>query len=414
MLTEAVESWYLHALFSPVVLGHASAQSECPLVVPLGPTIMQQVIALVSNSIQSLRPMGRVFSLLCLLAILAGCRRGMVYDAAGLPDEFRVAPASKVSEHNLTRLAVPGGNNAIIGADDILQLTIATGFEETPVNPTAVRVNGDGLVHVPLVGPVTVAGLEPAEAERAIASFAIERGVYRNPSVTLLVEKQKTNKVTVVGSVESPGVYELPRSSSDLLGALAMAGGRAEDAGSDIEILRNKQTSQSGAGGIPAQGPSGDKLASYSSEVPVRPASVRINMDLVAQGQVGDYRLNDGDVVMVYQQEPRVVHVIGLVHKPGEFEIDPGEDVYLLDALALAGGRTMQIADKFQIVRRVEGQSSPLVVEGSVRSAKADGSANIRLAPGDLVSVEETPTTMALDLLKSFIRFGVSASAPVF
>ena len=375
---------------------------------------MQQVIALVSNSIRTLRTTGRLFSLLCLLAVLAGCRRALGYDAAGLPDEFRVARASKVSEHNLTRLAVPGGNSAIIGTDDILQLTIATGFEESPVNPTSVRVTGDGVVHVPLVGPVTVAGLEPAEAERAIASFAIERGVYRNPSVTLLVEQQKTNKVTVVGSVESPGVYELPRASSDLLGALAMAGGRAEDAGSDIEILRNNPGLLSGADGIPAQGPGGDKLASYSPDVSVRPASVRINIDLVAHGQVDDYRLNDGDVVMVYQQDPRVVHVIGLVNKPGEFEIAPGEDIYLLDALALAGGRTMQIADKIKIVRRVEGQSGPLVIEGSVRTAKADGSANIRLAPGDLVSVEETPTTMTIDMLKSFIRFGVSASAPVF
>ena len=55
-----------------------------------------------------------------------------------------------------------------------------------------------------------------------------------------------------------------------------------------------------------------------------------------------------------------------------------------------------------------------MMIDVSVRDAKADGDANLRLAPGDLVSVEETPVTAVLDTLKSFIRFGVSSSVPLF
>ena len=311
-----------------------------------------------------------------------------MYDAATLPDEFRAVAATKVDTINLARLAVPGSNSTVIGPSDVVELTIATGFEERKIVPLIVRVADDGTIQVPLVGPVAVAGLEPAEAEHTITNLAIERGVYRSPSVALIVKHQQSNQVTVIGAVESPDVYELPRASSDLLGALAMAGGRAEDAGPHIEILRKNQLRLPGLHGTPPQGRAADKLASYTPDVPAQPVSTRVNLDLISRGQVGDYRLGDGDVVMVFPQDPRVIHVMGLVNKPGQFEIPPGEDVRLLDALALAGGRTLQIADKVQVVRKVAGQSDPLVINVSVSNAKAHGAANLLLASGDVVSVE--------------------------
>jgi hypothetical protein len=50
----------------------------------------------------------------------------------------------------------------------------------------------------------------------------------------------------------------------------------------------------------------------------------------------------------------------------------------------------------------------------SIREAKRDGEANVRLAAGDVVSVEETPATFVLDLMRNFIRFGLSSSVPLF
>jgi len=361
------------------------------------------------------RPVVALCALLATAVALTGCRRGIVYDARALPDEFRAAQAVKSRSINMTRLAAPGMNSSSIGAGDVVEITIATGLESGPLNPVVARVADDGTISIPLVGSVAVAGLEPAEAEQSIASVSVQRGVYRNPSVTLLVKRQQANKITVVGAVESPGVYELPRASSDLLGVLAMAGGRTEAAGPELEILR-KHPSQSPSGPLPnPQGPETDRLASFNSaSVPAQPTSIRINLDQVSQKDAVDYRLSDGDVVMVYPEDPRVIHVIGLVHKPGQFEIPPGEDVHVLDALALAGGRTLQVADKVKVIRHVAGQTEPLVINVSVSNAKQDGDANLRLAPGDLVSVEETPTTLLVDMLKSFIRFGVSASTPIF
>lgn len=419
MLTGKLISWYLHASFSPQpTIGINIAPARLPEEKCVGTLRSvshgQRIGKFVSNSISAYLRSKIALVAILILAGTAGCRQGIVYDAATLPDEFRAVAAAKVDTINLARLAAPGSNSTMIGPGDIVELTVTTGFEEGAIVPLVLRVDDNGIIRVPLVGSVKVAGLEPAQAENTITNLAIERGVYRSPSIVLIVTRQQSNQITIVGAVEAPGVYELPRASSDLLGALAMAGGRTEDAGPHIEILRNNQLGKPGLPGAPPQGRAADKLASYTPDVPVQPVSTRVNLDLISQGQVGDYRLGEGDVVMVYPQDPRVIHVLGLVNEPGRIEIPPGEDVHLLDALALAGGRTLQIADKVQIVRRVPGQSDPLVIDVSVNDAKALGAANLLLAPGDMVSVEETPTTLTLSLLKSFMRFGISASAPIF
>ncbi len=74
----------------------------------------------------------------------------------------------------------------------------------------------------------------------------------------------------------------------------------------------------------------------------------------------------------------------------------------------------MQIADTVRVIRRLPSQKEPIVINVSVSEAKASGDANLRLAPGDLVSVEETPLTAPLGAMKSFIRFGMSSTIPLF
>jgi polysaccharide biosynthesis/export protein len=74
----------------------------------------------------------------------------------------------------------------------------------------------------------------------------------------------------------------------------------------------------------------------------------------------------------------------------------------------------MEIADKVRIYRMIDGQEAPIVIDASVREAKAGGPGNLRLAPGDVVSVEETPLTLAVGAVRTFARFSLSARAPIF
>ncbi len=338
----------------------------------------------------------------------AGCTSNL-YRAGALPEELAAPPVESVQRLDLTELLQEARPSDVIGAGDVLEVAISTDYE-TEVNPRQVRVAEDGAADIPLVGPVAVAGMTLEQAERTIAAAGVQRQLFRQPSVHLKVAEQGTNQVTVMGAVKEPKTYRIPRGSSHLLTALVMAGGLAHDAGPDVEIRRPGRP----AGSVLPQG--GDRppltarapgeLTAYEQPVSTAPESVHVNLISAVRDGGADHRLADGDVVMVAKRQKPVVYVDGLVKKPGEYEIPEDRELRVLDALALAGGRETAIAGKVWVVRSVPGQSEPVVIRVRVAEAKRDGKANLPLAPGDIVSVEETPTTFVYSLLKGFFRLG--------
>jgi hypothetical protein len=53
------------------------------------------------------------------------------------------------------------------------------------------------------------------------------------------------------------------------------------------------------------------------------------------------------------------------------------------------------------------------VIEISYRDAKKSADSNIRLGPGDVVSVEHTPGTVFMEAL-NLVRFGISGNTALF
>jgi polysaccharide export outer membrane protein len=253
---------------------------------------------------------------------------------------------------------------------------------------------------VPLVGSVRIAGLPLTDVEQVIRRQSISRQVYRDPLVSVLLKDRKTIQVSVIGAVEKPGTYSLAAVNSDLLSALTAAGGLSEDASTIVEI-RGVADAQS-------------TLVSYGGarQTVAQTKSVRVDLVPDEQGLGPDYRIDDGSIVMVRERTPATIQVIGLVRKPDQFEIPVGREVRLLDAIAMAGGRTLQIADRVHVIRNLEDIENPIVIEASMREAKRGGAANLLLAAGDVVSVEETPVTFTVGTIQSFVRFGFTAAVP--
>jgi polysaccharide export outer membrane protein len=282
----------------------------------------------------------------------------------------------------------------------------------------------DGAVMVPLVGVVAVVGLEPPEAEQRIAAAAVERGIYRQPFVTLRVAERAVNRVTVLGAVAEPGVVELPRGASDLVGALAAAGGLTDEAGTSVDVLRHERGPSFFAGDPNRDAAPTDAdpqirdrvhTASFEASEPAdtEARSTRIDLAQAVAVPRGTYNLGDRDVIMVLPREKQVIHVTGLVHKPDQFELEPDQDVHVLDAIAMAGGTKLPIADKVFVIRRLPDMPEPAVIQVSIARAKRDGRENLRLAPGDLVSVEATVATMIVDTATNFFRVAVGLSGNV-
>jgi protein involved in polysaccharide export with SLBB domain len=143
------------------------------------------------------------------------------------------------------------------------------------------------------------------------------------------------------------------------------------------------------------------------------PETTRIDLAQIDRPAGGDFQLGDRDVVMVHPKEKRVIHVTGLVYKPDQYEMPYDKDVRVLDAIAMAGGIKSPLADKVFVIRQFPDMPGPAVIKVSMSSAKRNGDVNLRLASGDLVSVEATPITMLTDTATNFFRVAIGLSGSI-
>jgi polysaccharide export outer membrane protein len=349
---------------------------------------------------------------LALLA-LPGCATTHLTSAT-MPAELRAPTANRVNHMEIAGMVATGTGTNEVGAGDLLEVTVDSGRNtEEEKKPVQVRVTQEGTVDVASIGPVSVVGLEPSVAEQRIALAAVERGIFVRPTVTLQVIKPAVNRITVLGAVKEPGVKELRRGSSDLARALAAAGGLTDEASTKVDVLRSGSESFLADERGPSPGPQtgGVELVSYNaSGGAVQPQTTRIDLAQAPANanKPASYALGDRDVVMVLPQDKQFIHVTGLVRLPNQFEMPRHQDVTVMDAIALAGGVSSPMADKVLIIRRLPEMTEPAVIEVSIREAKADGNENLRLAAGDLVSVERTPSTIIVDSVMTMFRVGFS------
>lgn len=363
---------------------------------------------------------------LAFLVCIATCFTQVGCQSSGfranqLPPEYRAAEKSRSENIDFSRVAVPGTSESLIATSDLLEITVSTGRNEEKNKPFLARVADDGSIDVPVIGPVPVAGMEVFDASQNIVNFAKQRGMYLHPLVTVDIKSKAVNHITVMGAVTEPGVHEIPRGNCDLMSALAASGGLTGEAGTEIEIVRQPQYGLVSTEPQPSEtlDSSGDdiQLASYQAgkrRTSGWSAPQTYRFDL-ASGQLpagADFRLMDRDVIRIIPRKKEVIHVAGLVKQPGQFELPADEDIHLLDAVALAGGRSSPVADKVFIIRQMENQPKPLIIQASLKKAKQDPLENIQLTSGDSISLEQTPVTAVVDTIGRFFRltFGVASS----
>jgi polysaccharide export outer membrane protein len=336
------------------------------------------------------------------------------YHAAHLPPDLVAPPVENLDEIDWSRIANHSVSSELIACGDVLDVTIITDLAAETNAAVPVRVLDDGMAKIPMVGPVQLAGLELEDAERVIAATAVQRQVFVDPYVTVTMNRRQMNQVRVVGPVEEPGTVSLARGDSSLLAALYAAGGLTDAAGAHVEIRRSNPGPD---GHFPARSrPSG--VVTASAEEPISstggPQTIQVNLVEATSERTLGQELRDGDLVRVSKRPVRRVYVTGLVRNAGSYEIPANEDCYLLNALTMAGGRSMPLADRVLILRRKEGCEAPAKIRASVMEAKRDPKANVRLAAGDVISVEETPLTFVFSTLQGLVRVGMSSSLPLF
>jgi polysaccharide biosynthesis/export protein len=121
--------------------------------------------------------------------------------------------------------------NYKITANDLLEVEV---FGVDDLKRT-VRVNMAGGITIPLVGMIQVGGLSATEAEALIAA-RYKDSYLQNPQVSVFIKEFTTQRITIDGAVNKPGIYPLSGQIT-LLRALALAGGGAQLANLEEVLL---------------------------------------------------------------------------------------------------------------------------------------------------------------------------------
>ena len=109
------------------------------------------------------------------------------------------------SSNGSSGVGIVVGENYILKPSDVISVEV---YQEVDLEKS-VRVEGDGSVALALIGKVKVAGMTVAEAQSLITDL-YNRDYIVDPQVSLLVVQFSPKIIHILGSVNSPGVVEIP------------------------------------------------------------------------------------------------------------------------------------------------------------------------------------------------------------
>jgi polysaccharide biosynthesis/export protein len=217
---------------------------------------------------------------------------------------------------------------------------------------TTIYVGDDGKINVPLVGFVSVAGMSPVEAGKAVEVALKNGGYFNDPHVTIAVLQSRSQRVAVLGKVHHPGRYTIDPKTT-IYDLVAQAGGTAEDGADFGYVLR-------------ADGQGGTQRFRVSlGDSPTRSDAPAVQS------------LRGGDTLVVPRAEQ--FYIYGEVAAANMYRLEHGMTV--LQAVARAGGITERGSERRIDIKRAD-------KNGRYAIFRAKLSDTVR--PNDVIHVKES------------------------
>ncbi len=228
-------------------------------------------------------------------------------------------PSSAESDELKAKCGSAVRSTYLLGPDDQLDIS---GPELSEGGYKPVRVDSDGDIQAPLVGRVHVSGLTVQETEQEL-NKVLSRYI-RHPQAVVTVAEVRSQPVSVLGAVNTPGVHQV-QGHKTLLEMLALAGGIRSDAGYSVRITRQLEW-----GCIPLPKAELDPSGHFSV------AELNLKRIMEAKNPEENIQIFPHDVISVPKAE--MVYVIGEVKRSGGFVLGEHQTISVLQVLSLAEG----------------------------------------------------------------------------
>ena len=266
----------------------------------------------------------------------------------------------------------------VLGPDDQIAVR-APDAEEIGDKP--IRIDMGGYIRLPLVGRIKASGLTVEQLESEIAA---RLKVYiREPEVSVSVTEFRSQPVSVIGSVRTPGVHQL-QGRKTLVEILSLAGGLSDDAGYSVKIARRLEW-----GRVPLASAKDDPSGGFSV------AEVSLDGIMHARNPEENVVILPQDVVSVPRAE--MVYVIGQVPKSGGFVLRERETLSVLQALSLAGGMDHSASPQnARILRPAPGSASRTEIAVNLKRIMAGQAPDVPLQKEDILFVPTSTPKKAL------------------
>jgi polysaccharide export outer membrane protein len=285
--------------------------------------------------------------------------------------------------------ATRAASSYVLGADDLLSIRV---LQAPELVDKPVRIDLNGSIELPYIGHLRAAGstIEQLTAELE-AKFT---SIVREPQVTISVEEFRSQPVSLLGAVNTPGVHQI-RGKKTLVEVLSLGGGLRQDVGNSIKITRHIEW-----GLIPLPSAIVDSTKQYSI------ATIDLRVLMEAKDPAVNILVLPDDVISIPRAE--MVYVAGEVTRTGGFVLSERESMSLLEALSLAGGLSHEAAPQSARILRMKGGSTDRTeIPVNVKKILTGQAQDIQLLPEDIFFIPGSAAKRAsLRAVEAAIQIG--------
>jgi polysaccharide export outer membrane protein len=239
------------------------------------------------------------------------------------------------------------------------------------------RVDLEGNVDMPLLGRIHAAG-------QSVKQFKLDlnerlKQMVKNPDVLVTMLDFRSQPVTVLGEVTTPGVYQV-QGHMTLFQMLSLAGGPRPDAGGTLRITRDAKW-----GPIPLPGAHEDPTGHFSV------ALIPIKAVLNGVDPLQNILVMPEDVISVPRAE--IVYAVGAVVKPGGYLLNNSESMSALQVIALSEGFSQTASPGSARILRVQPSSTArLEIPVNLKEIQSGKSPDLPLRADDILFIPTSKT----------------------